>query len=218
MQVPQLHDVAQVSSCLPTQIETMPAPRAPTARKCSPTPEDAAPPMPASLRARGVPHPRAHPSRPQSHTTRGKAAPPAWNSRRAQRDPMIALRRLRLHRRQIQSTPRSRIQNAHQRPLRIAITNVKSLHGLPLVYTYSSNTISDNAAPAGTIGKTLASGAQSKTSNSGSGDRRNRSIKSPVSLVTGYSRKASSLSRPALIRYAFAISTKSGLSLRSVSA
>src|SRR2546421_679954 len=133
-------------------------------------------------------------------------------------DPMIALRRLRLHRWQIQPAPRSRIQNAHQRPLRIAITNVKSLHGLPLVYTYSSNTISDNAAPAGTIGKTLASGAQSKTSNSGSGDRRNRSIKSPVSLVTGYSRKASSLSRPALIRYAFAISTKSGLSLRSVSA
>src|SRR5437660_8736230 len=117
-----------------------------------------------------------------------------------QRDPMIALRRLRLHRRQIQPTPRSRIQNAHQRPLRVAITNVKSLHGLPLVYTYSSNTISDSAAPAGTIGKTLASGAQSKTSNSGSGDRRKRSSKSPVSLVTGYSRKASSLSRPALIR------------------
>src|SRR5712691_10076160 len=116
-------------------------------------------------------------------------------------DAMIALRRLSLYRRHIQSAPRRRVQNAHQRALRIAITNVKSLHGLPLVDTYSSsNTISDNAAPAGTMGKTLASGAQSKTSNSGSGDCRKRSIKSPVSLVTGYSRRASSLSRPALIR------------------
>src|ERR1700727_1141344 len=110
---------------------------------------------------------------------------------------------LRLHRRQIEPTARRRVQNAHQRPLRIAIANLKSLHELsplsrsapPALTRYcagsSSSIISDKAAPAGTIGKTLASGAQSNTNNSGSVERRNRSIWSPVSLDTGYSRTAS---------------------------
>ena len=106
----------------------------------------------------------------------------------------------RLHRRQIEPTARRRVQNAHQRPLRIAIANLEGLHVLipgvpPAVTRYcagsSSSIISDKAAPAGTIGKTLASGAQSNTNNSGSGERRNRSIWSPVSLDTGYSRTAS---------------------------
>src|SRR5439155_14362933 len=87
----------------------------------------------------------------------------------------------------------------------------------PYIYS-SSNSISESAAPAGTIGYTFASGAQSNTSNSGSGDFRKRSNALPVSSVTGYSLMASSFRRSALMRYAFAISTKSGLSLRSVSA
>lgn len=47
-----------------------------------------------------------------------------------QRDLVIVLGRFDLHQRQIESPARSRIQNAHQRPLRIAIANVKSLHVL----------------------------------------------------------------------------------------
>src|SRR5579863_10255698 len=49
-----------------------------------------------------------------------------------QRHLMIVLRRFRLHDRQIERPPRSRIQNAHQRPLCIAIANVKSLHESPV--------------------------------------------------------------------------------------
>jgi hypothetical protein len=45
---------------------------------------------------------------------------------------MIVLCRFGLHRRQIESTARSCIQNAHQRSLRIAIANHKSLHVLLL--------------------------------------------------------------------------------------
>ena len=47
----------------------------------------------------------------------------------------------------------------------------------------SSSNISESAAPAGTIGKTLASGAQSNTSSSGSGDR-----KKSVDLIPGLTR------------------------------
>jgi hypothetical protein len=44
----------------------------------------------------------------------------------------------------------------------------------------SSSNISDNAAPAGTIGYTFASGAQSNTSNSGPCECKKPSIRSPV--------------------------------------
>src|SRR5271169_358188 len=120
-----------------------------------------------------------------------------------QRDLVIVLSRLGLHIREIERTARSRIQNAHQRPLCVAIANVKSLHVCSVGPAFrrlsggqfarrcayycagsSSSNISESAAPAGTMGKTLASGAQSNTSNSGSGDRRNRSISSPVSFAT----------------------------------
>src|ERR1700733_4185658 len=80
----------------------------------------------------------------------------------------------------------NRGQNAHQGALRIAIVNVKTLHicspraSLAPPHHSSSKTISDNAAPAGTMGKTLASGWQSKTSNSSFGESRKRSSKSPV--------------------------------------
>ena len=94
-----------------------------------------------------------------------------------QRDLMIVLGRFSVHDRKIERAARSRVQDAHQRSLRIAIANMKGLHSLsPYCVGSSSNNISERAAPAGTIGKTLASGAQSNTSNSGSGDRRNRSI------------------------------------------
>src|ERR1700686_845347 len=112
-----------------------------------------------------------------------------------ERDLVIVLGGFGLHHRQIKRAARSRIQNAHQRSLRVAIAYVKSLHVssiapashrlsggqlAPRCAYYcvgsSSSNISESAAPAGTIGKTLASGAQSNTSNSGSGERRKRSI------------------------------------------
>jgi hypothetical protein len=45
-----------------------------------------------------------------------------------ERDLMIVRGRPGLHPRQIKPAPRSRVQNAHQRPLSIAIVNLKNLH------------------------------------------------------------------------------------------
>src|SRR5579864_8214233 len=115
-------------------------------------------------------------------------------------DLMVVLRRFGMHGRNVEPAARSRVQDAHQRSLRIAIANLKSLHShLPSTQCVgsSSSSISDKAAPDGTIGKTFASGAQSNTSSSGSGEDKKLSIRSPVSDETGNSRIASSLSRRA---------------------
>src|SRR5581483_2172498 len=110
-----------------------------------------------------------------------------------QRYLMITLALLRLHIGQVKTAARCGIQDAHQGSLCIAIADMKALHDLsPYCVGSSSSNISDSAAPAGTIGNTLASGAQSNTSNSGSGECRNRSIWSPGSCDTGNSRMTSS--------------------------
>jgi hypothetical protein len=121
------------------------------------------------------------------------------------RNVVIMLGRFGLYRKQIQPAAGSRIHNAHQSPLRVAIADVKSLHSsrshfLTPANNYdgsSSSIISDSAAPAGTMGKTFASGAQSNTSNSGPGERKKLSSRSPVSFDTGNSRMASSFRRQA---------------------
>src|SRR5438270_9184579 len=107
---------------------------------------------------------------------------------------MIQFCCLGMYRGQIESPPRNRVQDAHQCALRVAIANVELHVCAPRTY-FSSSSISESAAPAGTIGKTLASGAQSNTSNSGSGELRKRSISAPVSVETGNSRIASSFKR-----------------------
>ena len=94
-----------------------------------------------------------------------------------QRSPMPIRGGFRVYRRNIQPPAGCRRQDAHQCSLCIAIANLKYLHAFPFhCVGSSSSNISDSAAPAGTMGKTLASGAQSNTSNSPSGDARNRSI------------------------------------------
>src|SRR5579871_255611 len=96
-----------------------------------------------------------------------------------QRHLMLAFALLCLHKGHVETAARSGIQDAHQCSLCIAIADVKALH-VVVSPNYcvgsSSSNISDKAAPAGTIGKTLASGAQSNTSSSGSGERKKRSI------------------------------------------
>jgi len=98
------------------------------------------------------------------------------------RNLMVALSGFRLYEVQVEPAPRGRVQDPHQCPLGIPIANVETLHvfvprnARRYSAGSSSSNISDKAAPAGTIGNTLASGAQSNTSNSGSGECRNRSI------------------------------------------
>src|SRR5579859_4493363 len=78
LQVPQLHDVCPGSSCLPShKLASTLAPRFATLR---------APRLPAddarSMR-RHAPRPGPHESHPQSNTTPGTVAPPAYDSRPA---------------------------------------------------------------------------------------------------------------------------------------
>jgi hypothetical protein len=79
-----------------------------------------------------------------------------------QRDFMLVLRGLSLDVRHIDAATRSRIENPHQRALRIAIVDVKDVHvsfpfpartnPRPILRYSSSSNISESAAPAGTIG------------------------------------------------------------------
>src|SRR6266566_2650295 len=131
-----------------------------------------------------------------------------------QRNSVIVSVRLSLDIRHIDRPARNRVQYAHQCALRIAIVDMESVHlfsvgsataepgsagqpgvAVPTFFYSSSNIISDNAAPAGTIGNTFASGCVSNTSSSGSDEFKKRSSSSPVSFETGNSRTTDSLIR-----------------------
>src|SRR5580693_1311972 len=64
---------------------------------------------------------------------------------------------LSVHRSKVEPPARNRVEDAHQRALRVAIADMKDLHVEILRkicsnYSASSNTISESAAPAGTMG------------------------------------------------------------------